>query len=153
MNIAFENFSRFNILSEQEIQDLADVFSRDENMDLTVRGDMPPKRKSLRGLHSFDSTTKKHVIFLSKEEITRAFKERSRCGGNSVPKSLKMAAAMVMVHELEHGNQVVSHGLNEKFYTHRNYMSRPCERGARSFVDDNMKIIEAIIGENDETRS
>lgn len=137
------------LLTEQEIIDIIDMFYRfdDCNFYITCHIDRP--RKGLRGQQQYNSIMKLHTIYLSPDNIRQGFDEKSRMGGNMLAPTLKMGVVMVLAHELQHANQALLHGNTPDTYMFRHvpfqkYKARPCEKDARSFVDDNMDQIAAI---------
>lgn len=134
-------------LSEQQARDIVDAFFR-FSAEIDIYAQIKPterrdRRRRTMGLHSYASGG--HTIQIFVDNIKEVFHEKGRIGGNFSPPSLEMAFAMVLVHELTHANQAHQHSEQEKFYTSKRYVTRPCEKEARATVDQNMSIISKLI--------
>ena len=138
------------ILNEGEIMDIVELFYRwgDAKFRLLTN----EKEKKFRGQHhmGWDGV---HEITLCEKNIKRDFDRKHRVGGNFAAPTLKCAAAMVLVHELQHANQTKLHKHQSSFYGNmggetangrtrmKHYWGRACEREAREYVDNNMAEI------------
>jgi hypothetical protein len=137
-SIKFENFQNF-ILSEDEVRDFIEIFYRwgDDRFTITTN----ETERSFRGQHSRDLGGR-HIITLVAHNIKKDFRDKKRTGGNLVAPTLKVAAGMVLAHELQHANQSKIHKNESSFYGQKKrYWNRACEREAREFVDNNMPEI------------
>ena len=148
MEINFLDFKGFDLLSQEQVRELVGTFSQDGDLQLRVSGRIPraKRRRSQRGLHEFYRRERLHRIYLSRNEIIRGFCSGRPIGGNFPARSLRLAAAMVTVHEIEHANQAFRFSPDSPFYSSGDYLTRPSESCARSFVDSNMGTIESIMG-------
>ncbi len=137
------------LLTQGEVEDLINFFYRwkDTRFEVTYKNE----QRYRRGLHLYVHHERTHRIVLSPGPIIRAVEGKQRIGGNGTAPglggrdSLRVGAAMVLVHELQHANQAGQHLATEKFYTHRDYNTRPCEREARTFVDSNLREIMTMV--------
>ncbi len=159
--VVFNDFDDF-ILNEDEVRDFIDLFYRWG--DATFRINTDEKERKWRGLHSTGLGEHSHTITLSQKNITRDFNRKIRIGGNMVAPSLRVAAGMVLAHEIQHANQAKFH-LNEMgFYGKKigltptgrerkqQYNNRACERDARQFVDEHLNEICAYFSVDPPTR-
>lgn len=149
-SITFDKtFSGF-VLSEDEVRDFIEMFYRWEDSKFLICRD--EKERKFRGQHSQDWSGT-HIITLVEKNIKRDFDAKKRTGGNFVAPSLKIAAGMVLAHELQHANQTKLHKHETTFYGKaggmtptgkprmKQYWGRACEREAREFVDNKMPEI------------
>jgi len=141
--ITFHNPGAFQILSTDEITDLINFFYRWKDTKFRVVCD--DNSRTRRGAHLYMHPERMHQITLSAHAMSIGFHSGLRMGGNGPAPSLRMGAAMVVAHELQHANQAGQHLANERFYTHRDYNTRPCEREARSFVDSHMRELMTMV--------
>lgn len=142
------SYSRMQtLLSKDEVRDIIDMFYRFGDSNFFVTCDASKKKRGLRGSHSYNGLTRTHTIFLSRDEIQKGVDEKMRMGGNTNAPSYKMGAVMVLVHELQHANQAIIHGSGSSMHRRvpfQTYLSRPCERDARAYVDSNLDQIAAF---------
>lgn len=148
-SLIFNGFHDF-ILSEDEIEDIVEMFYRWD--DATFVFERDEQEKKFRGQHQ-SGFAGRHFITLSKKNIIRDFTAGKPIGSNYIAPTLKIAAAMVIAHELQHANQDKFHKGEKGFYGHKNgttptgrerkqqYWNRACEREARSFVEEHMTEI------------
>ncbi len=148
--VIFEDFSDF-ILSEDEVRDFIDLFYRWDDSTFFVRVD--EMERKFRGQHSLGFAGQSHTITLVKKNITRDFNKKSSIGGNMVAPTLRVAAGMVLAHEIQHANQAKLHKDEMGFYGKKlgltptgkprmkQYWGRATERDARQFVDEHMNEI------------
>jgi hypothetical protein len=143
--ISFLDFNDF-LLDEEEARDIIEMFFVWGDSKFIITTD--EKEKRWRGYHQWFDMAREHKITLSKKNITRDFNDKARVGGNHVAPTLKVAAAMVLVHELQHANQVKLHKpiAGSSFYTEHHYWNRACEREARGYVDEKLNEICAYFG-------
>jgi hypothetical protein len=146
----FEGMEDF-ALSESEIKDIVEMFYRWEDSKFVFDQDKMAKR-TYRGQHvcMWDGT---HKISFSMKNIEKDFKNKQRIACNMPAPTLKVAAAMVLAHELQHANQEKLHKGEMGFYgrmqgTTKNgnprmkqYWGRACEREARAFVEEHLNEI------------
>ncbi len=159
--VTFEDFDGF-ILTEDEVRDLIDLFYRWGDARFTVRTD--EKERKFRGQHTSGLDSDFHTIVLVKKNIVRDFGKRSPLGGNVPSPSLRVGAAAVLVHEIQHANQAKLHFREMGFYgtklgltptgkaRRKQYRGRACERDARAFVDERLDEICAYFAEPPPTR-
>jgi hypothetical protein len=110
------------------------------------------------GQHLFDRNSREHRVTFNEKNIRKSFQAGGRrFGGNLRLQNIdeRLAAAMVLAHELQHANQSKSHAGDKNFYGHlggytgkgkprmMQYKNRPCERDARQFVDSHLDEIFA----------
>lgn len=137
-----------SLLSEQDAIDCIEFFFKGPSLSKWLL-DASKRGSSVRGRHEFvrDESLggNLHKVSLMPRTIEKSFRENQVCGGNiKKPSSLKMAILMTLVHEIQHANQVYTHGVQRNsFYTGR-YRRRPCELEARQFVDMNFDLIEEM---------
>jgi hypothetical protein len=137
--IDFSQYDSVNgILKDKEISDIIELFFRWG--DAKFRIITNEKERKFMGSHrmGWDGV---HEIMICNKKIKIEFASKKRTGGNLVAPTVQCAAAMVLVHELQHANQTKLHKQNERFYTSRKYWDRACEREAREHVDNNMAEI------------
>lgn len=136
------------ILDDREVVDLIDFFYRwnDTRFEVVWERDDASNRHR-RGCHIYEHQRRTHVIKLNAQCIIRACNSGQRLGGNGTAPggSPRAGAGMVVTHELQHANQAGQHLATEKFYTHRDYNTRPCEREARAFVDSNLRQVLTLV--------
>ena len=96
--------------------------------------------------------------------INKVFARGLACGGNLKAPTIKVAAAMVLAHELQHANQSLIHKDSSVFYGNlggvtssgkprmKRYRGRACEREAREFADEKLSDICAYFSVPIETR-
>lgn len=137
----YENIS--DQVSKEEVSDLLSFFYRwgDASFEIVCHDENPHKR----GSHVYVPTSRKHIITLSRPAIERSVRMGYDIGGSFPAPTVRLGIAMVLVHEIQHANQAGLHEPNENFYTHRVYISRPCEREARNFVDENRELIWSLM--------
>ncbi len=135
-----------DLISKDEIVDLITMFYKwgDSQFEVTCSDEDPHRR----GAHVYAHMSQVHKISISRVAIERGVQGRARMGGNKTAPSVRMGLAMVLVHEIQHANQTGLHNYAENFYTHPHYMTRPCEREARDFVDKNMAVINSIMSQD-----
>lgn len=138
-NITFDStFSDF-ILTQNEVMDLIQLFYRWDDATFLIKQD--ENERSFRGQHQM-TMGNIHNITLVKKNIEKDFKTGLRIGCNHTAPTLKVAAAMVLVHELQHANQTKFHKQSETaFYRDHRYWDRACEREARAYVDEHLNEI------------
>lgn len=142
--VTFENPGHFaGVVTTQELEDVVNFFYRWKDTRFRIVG--KDERPGLRGHHIYVHHERTHVITLSMRAIRRGVFQKSRMGGNGPAPNLRVGTVMVLVHELQHANQAGQHLSSEKFYTHRDYNTRPCEREARTFVDSHMREIMTLV--------
>jgi hypothetical protein len=132
-----DSFSGF-ILREDEIRDLVDLFYRWDDGCFIFRCD--EKERKFRGEHRYDLGGG-HTITLVRKNILRDYESGKSVGGNMVAPTLRVAAGMVLAHELQHANQSKQHTRTEGFFKDHRYWNRACERDARAFVDEHLNEI------------
>lgn len=141
-------------VTEQEIKDLVDLLFRGDRS-FHIHGVMhesrakpnPSGRKTL-GLHMYNVITEEHDIYLDPTGIIETFEQGRPTGGNIVAPTPEMAVGMVLAHEIQHANQTIVHSSHPTaFYGHKRsrYRTRPAEREARIFADDNIQLIAAVL--------
>lgn len=142
-----ESFQGF-ILTEPEVTDLIEMFYRWGDSTFVIGC---ADRADFMGEHSGHAGD--HVITLCRSSIEHEFEAKKRVGGNLPAPNLRIAAACVLAHELQHANQTKIHRLKGKFFGHlggrdklgrtkmQRYWHRACERDARQFVDERMPEI------------
>lgn len=131
------------LLSTDEVEDFVNLFYRwNDTKFLIIGRDENPFR---RGSHIYVHSERTHRITLSAAAIIRGVDGRMRMGGSGPAPTARVGIAMVLTHELQHANQAGQHLATERFYTHRDYNSRPCEREARAFVDSHMTEILTLV--------
>lgn len=140
--ISYEDNTTAPILSRAEIADLIELFFRWENSSFRLKNER--KHKSYRGMARHLSGGS-YEICLYHESILAAFERKEQIGGNRPAPTLKMAAAQVLVHEIQHCNQKKFHPKDQdsSFYTGHHYWNLPAERDARGFVDNNIDQLRA----------
>jgi biotin operon repressor len=143
--ITFDKFDGF-ILSEEEVRDLVEMFYRWGDTRFVFTTD--ENERAFRG--ECFSNWAGHTITLVRKNIVKAFENGKHCGGNLPAPTLKVAAASVVVHELQHANQYKLNSGQNKFYGKlgglrkdgkprmQHYKNRACERDARNFADERM---------------
>lgn len=146
------------ILSETVICDFIDLFYNYDTDSSTKWIIRVAEKESFNGQHFYNPNTKEHVITFCEKNIRKYYnKGRREFGGNlKLPDiDLKMAAALVLAHELQHANQSKLHKGHELFYGYlggmnsqgkvrmKHYRGRACERDAREFVDVHLNEIFA----------
>ncbi len=148
MNISFQDWGPSAILTRFEVKDMAEIFfAADAN--IMFHGKMKEKiknPKSTRGLHSyFDGS---HHIYFNWDLIRESFRAKQPSGGNVAVADLRVLAGMVLAHEVQHANQHHVHELQHKSFWKRRgrYMTRPSEREARNFADNNIDVIAGVLG-------
>jgi hypothetical protein len=164
--VACQDFHHLRgLLTEQEAHDLVDVMyrHRDNRFQIIAAqkpSDLGVKVVKVRGQHRFNFLRNRHEINLFRGNLVEAFEEKARCGGNGPAPSLRMAAAMVLSHELQHANQFIEHGSKDRtFYGTKHgrgflegrdvqikYDKRPAEQDARRYVDENLDVIASVLG-------
>lgn len=154
-NVEFDDsFDEQVLVTRQEVRDVIDMFYRfaPTNFLITCRTDRKEKKgRLLEGSHLYRSIDRTHVIFLDPRSIAKAFAGGLNGGGNIRVPNLKIHFLSVLVHELQHANQVIIHGNDAGTVMNRRvpfqtYTSRACERDARSYVDDNLERLAAFCG-------
>lgn len=162
-DITFDaSFEDFGLLSKSEVCDFIDMFFMYDDLQTkwiirnVPRGGMA--KVDFNGQHMYNPNTREHYITFCLDNIERCFKKGRRdFGGNlKLPDiNLKMAAALILAHELQHANQSKLHTGNELFYgvlggfdakgkpRMKHYKGRACERDAREFVDGHLNEIFA----------
>lgn len=135
-----------NILSQDEVKDLIEMFYRWDDAKFNIVFDK--KHKRWRGTAQWLGIERTHEIVLYVENIKRDFKEQNIVGGSQKPVTEKMAMAMVLAHELQHCNQVPLHRQdnNTSFYSGHQYWNLASEREARGFVDEKLNEMCAYFG-------
>lgn len=154
------SFQSFPLLTEQEVCDFIDMFFSydDPQAKWTIRNVTRKEAEDFNGQHIYNPNTREHIISFCLENICRHYKKGRRdFGGNlKLPDiDTRMAAALVLAHELQHANQTRLHKGNELFYgvlggydirgrpRMKHYKGRACERDAREFVDGHLNEIFA----------
>jgi len=138
------------LLSKQEVIDIIDVLFRGEET-FHIYGKMTRERQNrpTLGLHvSHALSPGLHEIYLAPEKIHGVCAFNRPTGGNRVAPHLKLAEAMVLAHEIQHANQSLNfdHTKQKSFYgDKKRYRTRPCEMEARSFADDSVQQLAAIL--------
>lgn len=140
--ILFEDFSGF-ILSQGEVRDLIEMLYRWGDAKFVVRTDEGEKKFRGQCKSRMDG---RYTITLVRKNIERDFYQKMCVGGNIPAPTLKVAAALVLAHELQHANQHKIHAKNQSFWSAHRYMNRACEREARQFADEKMGEICAYFG-------
>lgn len=136
------------MLTHQEVKDLTEIFFRfDDN--IMFHGQMKPdaaKKKTVRGLHSYKGGS--HHIYFDWSLIKKSFKEKTAIGGNVPVADLRVLCGMVLAHEVQHANQHHIHEEKHKSFWKRKgrYATRPSEREARNFADNNVDVIAGVLG-------
>lgn len=146
----YENMERF-ALSRSEIEDIVEMFYRWEDSKFKfIEGKMD--KATYRGQHvcRWDGL---HEITFSMKKIEKDFKSGKKIACNMKAPTLKVAAAMVLMHELQHANQEKMHKGEMGFYgmmqgvnargnpRMKQYWGRACEREARSFVEEHINEV------------
>lgn len=143
--VSFENILDVSlIISRKEISELIDLLYAGPDAEFIVVGDERPKRRGQRGLHQLVNGI--HRISLSLGNIRQGVTDGTAIGGNFPTSNIKMGVALVLAHEIQHGNQSLSHDRAEGFFQKRGYRRRPCEIDARAFVDANTDVISQFVG-------
>jgi hypothetical protein len=109
----------------------------------------PKIKKTVRGMHQAADFGKSHTISLVRENIEKAWEDKIAAGGNIAPPTLKAAPIMVLIHEIQHANQIQLHAApadGGRFWNERGYHNRACEREARTFVDEHLDEVCAYLG-------
>lgn len=168
-NVHFDpSFNCFTLLNQDLVCDFIDMF---------YAYDDPPNVKwivknvsntDFNGQHLFNPNTREHYITFNEKNIRQSFDSgHRRYGGNvSLPDiDLKMAAALVLTHELQHANQSKTHSGDKNFYGFlgsftptgkprmKHYKGRPCEVNAREFVDAHLNEVLAYFEKDGPRRS
>lgn len=148
MNISFQEWDYRCLLTHQEVKDLAEIFFRfDDN--IIFHGKMKEgvkDKKSVRGLHSY--TGGSHHIYFAWDLIKLSHKTKRAIGGNVAVANLRVLCGMVLAHEVQHANQHHVHEEKHKSFwkRHGRYATRPSEREARNFADNNIDVIAGVLG-------
>lgn len=152
------SFNRFTLLGQEIVSDFIDLFFEHADPTATWLVRLEDGRVDFNGQHMYNPNTREHTISLSERNIRRHFDSGRRdFGGNlKFPDiDLRMAAALVLAHEIQHANQSKIHRGNQLFYGYlggynargkprmKQYKGRACERDAREFVDSHVNEIFA----------
>lgn len=155
-NIKFVDFQGFDLLNTLQIKELIEMFYRggDTNFIITTNEKEP---KNL-GHASYCGFSRTHTVMLCKKNIKKYFALTGQSGGDLKAPDLKVAAASVLLHELQHCNQNLIHKGNGIFWGQlggyqsdgkprmKRYRGRACEREARAFADDKLNELCAYFG-------
>jgi hypothetical protein len=162
------SFNRFTLLSEQVVCDFIDVFYAYDENERVVWRILNTSDGDFNGQHTFNSITLRHTISFNEKNIRRRFRAGTRVFGGNLKLSKideRLAAALVLTHELQHANQAKTHVGNMNFYGYlggydsrgrvkmKQYKWRPCERDAREFVDAHINEIFAYFDQGPPRRS
>lgn len=153
-NILFTNWDEQRCyLLRENVRDLADLFIRFDNKTIYFHGYMREdrlknKKKMTLGLHSYDPLFDRHDIYIDPQKIEFCFGSKMRTGGNRIAPDIHIAVGMVLAHEMQHANQYIHHNGQLSFFGKKKskYKTRPCEREARSFADENVQVIANVLG-------
>lgn len=153
-----DSFKNFTLLNEQNVVDFIEAFYVYDDPNSTWIIEHETGSVDFNGQHIYNPNTREHTISLSEKNIRRQHSSGRRdFGGNlKLPDiDVKMSAALVLAHEIQHANQAKSHKGNELFYGYlggfngkgiprmNHYKGRACERDAREFVDVHLDEIFA----------
>lgn len=146
-NIKFLDFQGFDLLSTLQIKELIEMFYRGGDVNFVISSLDHPKNL---GDASYDGFSRTHTIRLSKKNIKKYFSLTGQSGGDLRAPDIKVAAASVLLHELQHCNQNLLHKGNGIFWGKlggvqkdgkprmKRYRGRACEREARMFADERL---------------
>lgn len=148
-NIKFLDFQGFDLLSTLQIKELIEMFYRGGDVNFVITTEEFKGKNTLADA-SYDGFSKTHTIRLCKRNITKFFNLTGQSGGDLKAPTIKVAAASVLLHELQHCNQNLLHKGNGIFWGKmgglredgkprmKQYRGRACEREARMFADDHL---------------
>jgi len=154
--ISFHDFDGFDLLTQAQVRDLIEMFFRGGDTTFFIFAD--EKEPKNLGHASYDAFGKVHTIMLCKKNIKKHFVLSKQSGGNIKASDVRVAAASVLVHELQHANQNLLHKGKGIFWgqmggTNANgrprmqrYRGRACEREAREYADQKMNEVCAYFG-------
>lgn len=151
--VTFEEFADLSsLLSEEQVRALIDILFRGEDARFLIRGCLPQGTRGARvtglgGMHQrgLDGVHTIHVV--PKNIRSRAIRGGA-IGGNRKVSDPKLAAGLVLAHELQHANQTMNHKPGSSFYgkPFQRYAAHACEREARQFADDNLSTVAGVLG-------
>lgn len=142
--IAFaEDFGDFDLLSHKEIGELVDLFYRFEKTAWVFQKKM--NHKDALGEMAYVPFGIFRIA-LHQGRISRSFERGGQPGGNLPAASARAAAAMVLLHELQHCHQLRYHKFSDAFFTEHRYRNQHCEQEARRYVDENLNEVHAYLG-------
>ena len=142
------------LISSSEIIDLLDLFYKNDSSKFEINFPNGSDPKSKRGWHLYKGKTKSglylHEIFIYEDQIKKDILDFLPMGGNRISPNEKIGTAMVLVHEMRHADQAMTHLMNNgsggAFYLGK-YKARPCEVDARRYVDENFEAIVELFSD------
>ena len=137
-------------LRVDEIRDMVSLFYENESGHVSVYGRMKSDVRDKRRTRGLCVTEQPgvHEIFMNFDLIKESWKKKEGTGGTLWVPDLKIAAGMVLAHEVQHANQYLHHegGRNSFFGKRRSrYKTRPSEVEARRFADEKINEIAAVL--------
>lgn len=140
------------LLTQEQARALIDILYRGEDGHFIMQGCVPPttpvkQRESIGGLCS-KMIDGKYRIFVVDKNIRRRAAKTGVIGGNRRISDPKLAAGLVLAHEVQHANQSLLHRGSSSFYgkPFQRYAAHACEREARGFADDNYGLVAGTLG-------